>query len=118
MPSPDGSLANPVPGPYSYSPWQWQGINSFGLRKPFLRFEPSDEGEALAPSVPGHPDQHFTDGFAGNLVLGAQGFVAGGPYDDPFGGPGPKWATADSTGSPLYTPVVQDAESASVSVKE
>ncbi|RWB09010.1 MAG: hypothetical protein EOQ39_03680 [Mesorhizobium sp.] len=110
------SGAPALPGPYSYGLWQWQGINQFGGKEPFLRLGPGDEGTALATPVPDHPDQRFTDGFAGNIILRAQGFVPGGPYESPFGGPGSKWATPQTTGSPLFTPVIQDAESGSVSV--
>ncbi|TIL34327.1 hypothetical protein [Mesorhizobium sp.] len=111
------SGAPTLPGPYSYDLWLWQGIDAFGCKEPYPRFDVGDEGAALATLVPGHSDEHFTDGLAGNLILRAQGFVAGGPYIGPFAGLQPMWATAEATGSsPSFVPVLQDAETESVSV--
>lgn len=102
-----------LPGPYAYSLWMWQGIDGFGLRQPYLRYATATEGDELEQTVPGHDDQHFTDGFEANIVLRAQGFVPGGPYDDPHPGTGPKWATGDTVGGDAN---MQDAETASLSV--
>lgn len=106
-----------LPGPYTYPLWQWQGIDGAGLKAPFLVFTSGDEGGPLVPFVPGHPSQHFTDGLAGNLLMRAQGFAPGGPYSDPGGNETHEmWATGQSSGAGVGIPIIQDAETASISV--
>ncbi|RWE03847.1 hypothetical protein [Mesorhizobium sp.] len=107
------SSGAPPPPDYSYPLWQWQGIDAFGCKAPFFSFAAGALGAVLKPTVPGRPAMHFTDAKANEIILKMQGFAAGGPYPSPFAGVGSMWRTADVLTD--FSPVIQDAETASFS---
>jgi hypothetical protein len=112
----DVADAPAVPGPYSFGKWQWNGIDAFGTKAPFMQFEAGSQGEVIDIPVPGHSALKFNDALANNVILKAQGYAEGGPYDNPVIGQFQKWATAAVTGiSPNFVRVIQDAETAALS---
>jgi hypothetical protein len=113
---PTVSGAPSLPGPYTFDKWQWNAIDAFGTRAPFLQFGAGPQTTDLEIPVPGHPSLKFNQALANNLILKAQGYAAGGPYQNPVIGQFQKWATADVTGTyPAFVPVFQDAETAPLS---
>lgn len=105
-----------LPGPYTFEKWQWNAIDAFGTRAPFLQYGAGPQTTDLDVPVPGHSSLKFNAALANNVILRAQGFAPGGPYDNPVFGQFQKWATADVTGVyPAFVPVFQDAETASLS---
>ena len=105
-----------LPGPYSFEKWQWNGIDAFGTRAPLLQYGAGPQTTDLDIPVPGHTSLKFNAALENNLILRAQGYAAGGPYDNPVIGQFQKWATADVTGTfPDFVPVFQDAETAALS---